>query len=111
MKVYPQGIDSRERRVIAAIRRAIREDVDGEFLSHDVKRKHNHYSGYCYVASEAFIALIRRKGYRTMHLGLSHIPEWGVWNHWYVKNPKGIIIDPTMDQFKEKPPYHLSMGK
>lgn len=96
---------------MAAIRRAIREDAEGKFLSHAIKSKSNHYSGYCYVASEAFIALVRRKGYRAMHLGLSHILGWGVWNHWFVKSPKGIIIDPTMDQFRERPSYHLSIGK
>jgi hypothetical protein len=111
-------LDQHERRIIFAIRRAIREDKAGEFLHRTVlKNPDSPYSGYCYVASEAFIKLIRRKGYKPMHLSDEYAPalqlrQQGYFNdHWFVRAPDGRIIDPTADQFREIPDYHFAKGK
>lgn len=110
-------LDSRERKVVAAIRRAIRDDKTGEYLAWSQKCQ-NPYAGYCYVASEAFVTLIRRKGYKPMHL--SHKKAQlkltiGSYDynsdHWFIQAPDGRIIDPTSDQFAKTPEYHLAKGK
>lgn len=109
-----RGLDQREREIVSGIRKAIRADKKGEYL-HPGYRKDlgNLYAGYCYVASEAFIHMIRRKGYKPMHLNVLVFGGGFIehTSHWFVQAPDGRVIDPTVDQFDQKPLHHLAIGK
>jgi len=113
-------LDDRERRIFNAIRRAIRQDKDGQFLKYGLDRResNNVYAGYCYVASEAFIHLIRRKGYKPMCMkvevktGTMYDMLYRTFmTHWFVQAPDGRIIDPTAEQFGGKIRYDYARGK
>jgi hypothetical protein len=114
-----RNLDHRERLIVKAIRQAIRADKKGEYLHPGYKKDlGNPYAGYCYVASEAFIHMIRRKGYRPMCMrvevstgSLYDLLYRTFTTHWFVQAPDGRVIDPTIDQFDKKPPHHLAVGK
>jgi hypothetical protein len=63
--------------------------------------------GNCYVSCEALYHLIGGKlaGWKAMTL--RH--EGDV--HWYLIHKSGLIIDPTISQFKKKPDYSKGRGR
>lgn len=88
-----------ERKVRAALTDDLRKP---EYRGHECPT-----AGHCYVASEAMYHLLGGKaaGYtpeQVNHEGSSH---------WYLRGPKGEVIDPTADQFKSPPPYDQGRGR
>jgi mannose/cellobiose epimerase-like protein (N-acyl-D-glucosamine 2-epimerase family) len=103
IKINTKHLDERERKFFLGIRKAIRQDTQGEFLPKSMKpQKNNTYQGYCYAAAEAFFHLICRKGYKMAYLNLDKLQT-----HWYITTSDGRIIDPTADQYTHSPPYEL----
>jgi hypothetical protein len=113
IKPLKSNLDTKEQLVFNAIRKAIIEDVNGLFLKQPQVKEitSNPYTGYCYVAAEAFIYLIRRKNYKPMFLNLPENFSEIYQTHWFIQSPKGYIIDPTADQFDNILPYNLAIGK
>lgn len=112
MRISTKHMDDRERKLFLGIRKAIRQDAQGEFLSKYMEpQKSNTYQGYCYVAAEAFFHLIRRKGYKMVYLDVGDYfslhERFPQTTHWYITTPDGRIIDPTADQYPHGPPYEL----
>lgn len=64
------------------------------------------YKGNCYAASEALYHLLggKKSGYKAMYL--YHEGD----THWYLMHSSGLIIDPTVSQFKTIPNYALGKG-
>lgn len=64
--------------------------------------------GNCYVASEALYHILggRRKGWKAMR-----VPVQGD-THWFLRGPSGIIIDPSIKQFRNGrlPDYGKAKG-
>lgn len=67
----------------------------------------NPYAGHCYVASEALYHLLGGKagGYRPMYIRHEGSP------HWFLKDTKGNVVDPTASQFRTAVPYDDAIGK
>lgn len=65
-------LNNTEKQLFDAIRKAICEDTRGLFLKQPQVKEmsSNPYVGYCYVASEAFVHMIKRDGYKPMFLNL-----------------------------------------
>ena len=112
MKISTKHLDERERKLFLGIRKAIRQDTQGEYLPKSMKpQANNTYQGYCYAAAEAFFHLIRRKGYKMAYLDVGE--EFSLYKrfpqgtHWYITTSDGRIIDPTADQYPHGPPYEL----
>jgi hypothetical protein len=90
---------------VRAVRRAIREDLQGAFLHKNYQRNpRNVYEGYCYVATEALRHFLG-DAYRPMHMTYCDGP------HWFLRGPSGEVLDPTADQFEDTPPYASARGK
>jgi hypothetical protein len=89
---------------VRAIRRAIRADTEGLFLSRYERNPNNVYEGYCYVASEAFFHMVGGEGYTPMYMTVCDAL------HWFVRGPDGEVINPTADQFENTPPYTVARG-
>ena len=63
--------------------------------------------GNCYIASEALYHLLGGKaaGWKPMRVKMKHDI------HWFLKHESGLIIDPTVSQFKsELPNYNKAVG-
>lgn len=59
--------------------------------------------GHCYLATEvAYHLLGKNKGYKPYVMRV----ENGKYTHWFLKNDKGKIIDPTLAQYKGKTPKY-----
>lgn len=63
--------------------------------------------GNCYVASEALYHLLGGKaaGWTPMQM------RTGTDSHWFLKHSSGLIVDPTVMQFNEKPNYRKARGR
>lgn len=61
--------------------------------------------GNCYVTCEALYHLLGAKHWTPMNV--RHEGD----SHWFLKHDSGLIVDPTADQFKTTPPYHLARGR
>lgn len=63
--------------------------------------------GNCYVTCEALYHLLGGKhaGYKPMCM--RHEGD----THWFLQHSSGLIIDPTVSQFKTKPDYTKARGK
>lgn len=87
------------------------EDVR-DALTPDLRKKEyqdnpNPMAGHCYVASEAVYHTVGGKAAGWKPMSIQH--EGGP--HWYLKNDeRGIIVDPTADQFKTPVPYDEGRG-
>lgn len=62
--------------------------------------------GNCYVASEALYHLLGGKEAGWKPMMVKHEGD----THWFLKHTSGLIIDPTVSQFKESPPYEEARG-
>ena len=62
--------------------------------------------GNCYVTSEALYHLLggRAAGYTPMTM--KHEGD----THWFLRHRSGLILDPTVSQFKERPDYTQARG-
>lgn len=60
--------------------------------------------GNCYVASEALYHLLGGKasGWSPM------VMRTATDTHWFLKRSSGLILDPTVSQFKSPPNYKLA---
>jgi hypothetical protein len=63
--------------------------------------------GNCYVSCEALYHLIGGKASGWKPMTLRH--EGDV--HWYLMHNSGLIVDPTVRQFKNKPNYENGRGR
>jgi hypothetical protein len=61
----------------------------------------NRFTGHCYVASEALYHLLGGKGAGLKPM----VVRVGNGTHWFLKTDSGDILDPTVQQFPELPPY------
>lgn len=63
--------------------------------------------GNCYVTSEALYYLLggKRAGWKPMHM--KHEGD----SHWFLKHRSGLILDPTVRQFKTQPDYNKARGR
>lgn len=57
-------------------------------------------AGHCYHASEALYHLWgKNHGYTPAHIEVYMGKEWGWLGHWYIRDSKGSVLDPTAEQF------------
>ena len=63
--------------------------------------------GNCYVTCECLYHLLggKQAGYTPMFI--RHEGD----SHWFLKHESGLILDPTVSQFKSKPDYSQAIGK
>jgi hypothetical protein len=63
--------------------------------------------GNCYVTCEALFHLLggKQAGYKPMCM--RHEGD----THWFLKHQSGLIIDPTVSQFKSRPDYATAVGR
>lgn len=88
-----------------AILRDIRESCGPDLVhkAYRSKRPLNAHKtwGCCYVASEAlFYSWAKVRGFKPHYVIMA---DGG--KHWFLKNRDGVILDPTVAQFKTKPAY------
>jgi hypothetical protein len=62
--------------------------------------------GNCYIVCEALYHLLggKKAGWKPCHL--KHEGD----THWYLKHSSGLMIDPTVSQFKKSPNYSQGRG-
>lgn len=62
--------------------------------------------GPCYPTSEAFYHLLggKKAGWKPMRMNNNGT------SHWFLKHKSGLILDPTVDQFKKVPNYDKGIG-
>jgi hypothetical protein len=67
----------------------------------------NPVAGHCYLASEVCFHMVGGKeaGFKSMFIRHEGGP------HWWIKGPKGEILDVTVSQFETPVPYEQSRGK
>lgn len=63
--------------------------------------------GNCYVTSEALFHLLGGKASGYVPMVMHHEGD----THWFLKHSSGLIIDPTVSQFKNKPDYSQARGR
>lgn len=63
--------------------------------------------GNCYVASEALYHLLGGKTAGWTPMTIKYEGD----THWFLKHSSGLILDPTVSQFKEPPPYEKARGR
>ena len=63
--------------------------------------------GNCYVTCEALYHLLggKKSGWKPMHM--RHEGD----SHWFLKHESGIVMDPTVRQFKNSPNYSKARGR
>lgn len=85
---------------------AVRGVLTPDLLKPEFKGGPNPSGGHCYAASEAVYHLLggKESGYTPVNL-----KHEGV-SHWFLRGPKGEIIDPTADQFSTPVPYDQGRG-
>tara|TARA_A100001201_G_scaffold103047_1_gene88390 strand:- start:5520 stop:14852 length:9333 start_codon:yes stop_codon:yes gene_type:complete len=69
--------------------------------------------GHCYVAAESLWHLLGAKESKYKPQRLSFEVNGEKYTHWYLKNDRGEIVDPTAEQFKVmdiRIPYELGVG-
>ena len=64
--------------------------------------------GNCYYSSEALYHILggKRAGWKPMHMKTDR----GKYSHWFLKHETGVILDPSVRQFKRKPDYTKARG-
>lgn len=65
-------------------------DADSDYLK---------YRGKCKQMCEVLLA---ERPELTLVRGFYHCPYWGEQQHWWLKDPEGNIVDPTVKQFPTK---------
>ena len=67
--------------------------------------------GNCYAASEALYHILggKKAGWKPMRFPLEG-PDTKMDTHWFLKHSSGLIIDPSVRQFKSKPDYSGGIG-
>lgn len=63
--------------------------------------------GNCYVSCEALYHLLggKKAGWKPMNM------RWEGDSHWFLKHTSGLILDPTVNQFKKTPDYSNATGR
>ena len=92
---------NREDQAMKRIQKFLRKPQAEQFLKPAFANGTHPYSGHCYVASQSLYHMLGGEeegysAYQMEHEGVSH---------WFLKNSKGRILDPTWRQFKTKPDY------
>jgi len=89
----------------AAIRNALRKSDD--LRRPKYRGDADPFRGHCYVASEAAYHILggEKSDFKPC------VMRVGEDNHWFLKNEKGQILDPTWDQFNSTLDYTLGKGK
>lgn len=112
--VEPPELPQRIQRIYDAIRSNLSPDLLGKDSSgrdwNDPKVRGSAHplAGHCYVATEALWHLLdgKRTGWERMHLPSKEGP------HWFLQHKKtGVILDPTAEQYDERPPYENARAK
>ncbi len=85
----------------------VRSNLSDDLRKPQYKNSNCDSSGHCYVASEAVYHILGGKNSGLKPMNIKHE---GV-SHWFLKDSKGNIIDPTKDQFKTIVPYEKAKGK
>lgn len=67
--------------------------------------------GNCYAASEALYHILggKRAGWKPMRLFIRRRGNIGL-SHWFLKHESGMILDPSVRQFKRPPDYSKARG-
>ena len=63
--------------------------------------------GNCYVTCESLYHLIGGKAAGWTPCSLRHEGD----THWFLRHESGIVLDPTVSQFKTTPDYTLGRGR
>lgn len=63
--------------------------------------------GNCYVTCEALYHLLGGKSTGWKPMNMKHKGE----SHWFLKHKNGLILDPTVKQFKHRPDYSKATGR
>lgn len=63
--------------------------------------------GNCYVTCEALYHLLGGKAAGYVPMSMKHGHE----THWFLRHESGLILDPTVSQFKTKPDYRKGRGR
>ena len=63
--------------------------------------------GNCYASSEALYHILggKRAGWKAMRLNTGE-----KFCHWFLKHKSGVILDPSVRQYKRKPDYSKAVG-
>jgi len=91
-----------------AIRKALTPDLLHEpYRSRVVSKRCDPMTGHCYVASEAAYHMLGGKaaGWTPMFVQHEGSP------HWYLRGPKGEVLDITSSQFRSPVPYAKATAK
>jgi GNAT superfamily N-acetyltransferase len=87
---------------------AVRANLTPDLLKPEYQGNPNPYHGHCYVATESLFHLLDGKntGWERMHLAMPQGP------HWFLQHKKtGVVLDPTAEQFPERPDYESAKPK
>jgi GNAT superfamily N-acetyltransferase len=92
---------NREDQAMKRIQKFLRKPQAEQFLKPAFANGTHPYSGHCYVASQSLYHMLGGEeagysAYQMEHEGVSH---------WFLRNSKGRILDPTWRQFQTKPDY------
>lgn len=68
--------------------------------------ENNPTTGFCYVVSEFVYHYLAPTGSKVMRVFVSETKN----NHYFIQWPDGTVIDFTVDQFKNLPPYAKAKG-
>ncbi len=106
-------LPARVQRIYDAVRANLTPDLLGRSTQHDwrdpaVRGSHHPLAGHCYVGAEALWHLLDgdKTGWERMHLATPEGP------HWFLQHKKtGTILDPTAEQFPNRPEYEKAKPK
>lgn len=89
------------------ISKLIQKNLTPDLLHKKFRNQKNKYSGYCYVASEAFFHLNGGKiaGFKPKQMNYKGT------SHWWIEDSNQKVWDLTAKQFTDKVPYHLGKGR
>lgn len=67
--------------------------------------------GNCYTSSEALYYILggKKAGWKPMRFRFSG-PDRKLDTHWFLKHKSGLILDPSVKQFRGTPPYEKGVG-
>lgn len=63
--------------------------------------------GNCYATCEALYHLLGGKQAGWTPMNMRHEGD----SHWFLRHESGLILDPTVKQFKRKPKYSQARGR
>lgn len=63
--------------------------------------------GNCYAASEALYHLLGGKEAGWKPMQMHHEGD----SHWFLQHESGLVLDPTVKQFKKTPRYEKARGR